>query len=138
MHGGDWNGCSPRPDMPTATMTMTGSDKGTSRKSRRLTQRHWLDVRLKVTLVRAGDGTLLNGRSNDISENGLGAAIPADLEMGEVIHLEFFIPLHKHVMKLRAAVKRRDGYHYGLEFLTLSAAQRAAIHKLCQSLPLSD
>jgi c-di-GMP-binding flagellar brake protein YcgR len=118
-------------------MTITGSEKP-PRPSRRLTQRHRLDIRLKVTILRESGVVLLNGRSNDISENGLGAAIPGELAMDEVIHLEFFIPLHKHVMKLRAAVKRRDGYHYGLEFLTLSAAQRAAIHKLCQSLPLCD
>ncbi len=97
--------------------------------------RYKLDQRVAVRVIREGSEKLLRGRSNDISEGGLGATLAGELEMGEIVALDFWLPLSRDPMRLRARVQYRLGFRYGFAFLTLSGEQRAAILKLARSLP---
>jgi len=53
------------------------------------------------------------------------------LQIGEVVSLEFPIPLPPHVMKLRAVVRYSEGLRCGFEFLVVSDEQKLMLHQVC-------
>jgi len=56
---------------------------------------------------------------------------------GEVVSMEFQLPLSSYPLKLRAIVRYRQGLHYGFEFLTLNQEQRNSIQRVCEMLAAS-
>ncbi|HYX71065.1 MAG TPA: PilZ domain-containing protein [Terriglobales bacterium] len=100
--------------------------------------RYRIDVRVLAKVRRDSAIVVLRGRSTDISESGMGATLSGDLELGEVAELEFALPLTREPLHLRVVVRRRNGLNYGVEFLTLSAQQRAAIQRLHSPLGAHD
>jgi len=117
-------------------MSSVASKKKTSRKMRRF-PRHQLDVRLLVHVFRAGVSSTFWGRSNMLGKEGIGATISGDLEISEVVGLEFSVPLSAQPVKLRAVVRYRNGFQYGFEFLAVDTQQRDAIQRACDILPLA-
>jgi c-di-GMP-binding flagellar brake protein YcgR len=122
---------------------MSESTRDSSPGPKRLESRHFpryrIDVRVVVKLRREPGGELLlRGRSTDISQSGMGVTLSGDLQPGEAVHMEFSLPFTREPLHLRAVVRRRNGLNYGVEFLTLSAAQRAAIERLCEPLSGHD
>jgi PilZ domain len=81
------------------------------------------------------DDTTYYGRIRDISEQGIGAIIPAALELGTQIALEFL--LGSQTFQLQATVRQRNGVRYGFEFSQLSQAEREAIEQLRAGTPES-
>jgi c-di-GMP-binding flagellar brake protein YcgR len=67
----------------------------------------------------------------EISLGGLSLATSKDLEIGEVVVLSPVVGT-----TVTAAIRRRSGALYGLEFLNLDDTIKAKIAKLCESLPL--
>jgi PilZ domain len=104
-----------------------------SQTSRRF-PRHPLDVRVSVHAFRSGESVSFWGRSNEIGEDGVGATLTGELEAGEVVSMELSLPMSPFPIKFRALVRYRDGLRHGFEFLTLSAAQRDEIRRVCESL----
>ncbi|HUK86958.1 MAG TPA: PilZ domain-containing protein [Terriglobales bacterium] len=100
--------------------------------------RYRVDVRVLVKARREQGVAELRGRSTDISEGGMGVTLGGELNAGEVVEMEFTLPLTRQPLHLRAAVRRRNGLNYGLEFLTLSPLQRDAIKRLCDPLIAID
>ena len=96
--------------------------------------RYVLDVRLVVQVFRSGAVSYLWGRSTEIGADGIGATLTGDLDPGEVVSMEFPLPLAAYPLKLRAAVRHRDGLHYGFEFLTLTEDQHKILERVCQML----
>lgn len=96
--------------------------------------RYPMDSRMNVQVFRSGQTSYLWGRSNELGLDGIGATLTGDLEPGEVVSMEFPIPLHPFPLKLRAVVRYRIGLHYGFEFLTPTADQRASLERACQML----
>ena len=107
--------------------------KQDSKTSRRFT-RHPLDVRVSVHAFRSGESVSLWGRSNEMGEDGLGATLTGELEAGEVVSMELSLPMAPFPIKFRALVRYRDGLRHGFEFLTLTAAQRDEIRRVCDAL----
>ncbi len=105
------------------------------RQSRRLTMvdpkrisgRFEFRIEFGGIVRRYGKEISFRGWSRDLSESGMGAYVPVELREGEVVDLD--LPLESGAPKLRVAakVRRAQGFEYGLEFVTLSATQRAAI-----------
>ena len=93
-----------------------------------------MDVRLDVQVFRAGSVNYLWGRSTELGLDGIGATLTGDLEPGEVVSMEFPLPLSPYPLKLRAIVRYRIGLHYGFEFLTPTPEQRASLDRVCQLL----
>jgi PilZ domain len=112
---------------------MNNQDSKTSRRF----LRHPLDVRVSVHAFRSGESVSFWGRSNEIGEDGLGATLTGELEAGEVVSMELPLPMAPFPMKFRALVRYRDGLRHGFEFLTLSAAQRDEIRRVCETLSSS-
>lgn len=89
------------------------------------------DVRIQVAVFRDGVTTTCWGRTNELSLDGIGATLSGALQVGEVVSLEFPIPLPPHVLKVRAIVRYSDGLRCGLQFLVVTAEQKLLLHEVC-------
>jgi len=58
--------------------------------------------------------------------------------MGEVASLSFSLPGAQQPWDVRAVLRYRRGYHYGLEFLSLSDRQGKTLQGYLQDLERSD
>ena len=111
---------------------------GSGFKGSRQFSRFKLDQRVAVRVVRDGSEQTLRGRSNDIGEGGLGATLAGELIPGDIVVLEFWLPLSRDPLRLQARVQYRLGFRYGLAFITLSGEQRSAIVRLAGSMPAAE
>jgi PilZ domain-containing protein len=114
-------------------MTSAAPKKRVVRNTRRF-PRYSLDIRISVQVFRAGEVSYFWGRTTEVGYDGIGGTLTGDLEPGEVVSMEFPLPLCPYPIKLRAIVRYRDGLHYGFEFLTVTSEQRLALHRACEML----
>jgi len=89
------------------------------------------DARIQVAVFREGLTITYWGRTSELSLDGVGATLSGELRVGEVVSLEFPIPLPPHVIKVRAVVRYSDGLRCGLEFLVVTAEQRLLLREVC-------
>jgi len=92
--------------------------------------RFLLDIRL---LIRGAE--ILHGRSKDLGEGGVGATIPGDIPIGEVVELEFQLPGSHEPLTFKAEVRYRQGFQYGFRFLHPTERQRELIRRATRNLP---
>ena len=93
--------------------------------------RYRFDARIQLSVFRDGRVATCWGRTNELSQDGIGATFSNELRSGEVVSLEFAIPLIPRVMKLRAVVCYSDGLRAGLEFLIVTEEQRLLLRQGC-------
>ena len=112
---------------------MSGRSQAATEARQRLRRfcRYGFDARIQVSVFREGLTTTCWGRSNELGEDGIGATLSGELQSGEVVSLEFPIPLQPHVIRLRAVVRYCDGLRCGFEFLVLSEEQKMTLHQVC-------
>lgn len=79
----------------------------------------------------------LHGRTKDIAEGGLGATIPGNLEIGDIVELELQLQETQEPLKLRAEVRYRRGFQYGFRFLNVTEQQRVLIRRSTHDLRLA-
>ena len=96
--------------------------------------RHQLDVRIQASVFREGTTTSLWGRTSELGQDGVGATLTGELMPGEVVSMEFPVPVAPFLIKLRAIVRYSDGLHCGFEFLKLSEDQRRTLSRVCEVL----
>jgi hypothetical protein len=89
------------------------------------------DVRIHVAVFREGVTTTCWGRTSELSMDGIGATLSSELRVGEVVSLEFPIPLPPHIIKVRAIVRYSDGLRCGLQFLVVTNEQKRLLHEVC-------
>lgn len=94
--------------------------------------RFLLDVRI---IVRGKE--TLHGRTKDIAEGGLGATIPGEIAIGEIVELELQVAEGVEAMKLQSEVRYRKGFQYGFKFLSATEQQRDLIRKTTLTLHLT-
>jgi hypothetical protein len=94
--------------------------------------RFLLDVRI---IVRGKE--TLHGRTKDIAEGGLGATLPGEIPIGEIVKLELSLAEGLESMKLQAEVRYRKGFQYGFKFLRVTEQQRELIRKTTLTLHLA-
>jgi PilZ domain len=87
----------------------------------RLCPRFKLDANLKI---HSETGELLSGYALDISESGISAMLPIEVAMGEVVELDFELPLG--LVSVRAVVRERNAFRYGFQFVQPN--YRAPVH----------
>jgi len=63
----------------------------------------------------------------NLCERGIAAMLAAELAPGEAVGIEVRLPLVMDPLRARAVVRHHDKLRYGLEFIGLTAEQRAAI-----------
>ena len=103
-------------------------------KRRRRFPRWRLDVRIQVSVFREGVTTSLWGRTNELGADGIGATLSGELTAGEVVGMEFPIPIAPHVMKVRAIVRYSQGLRCGFEFLVVTSEQKDTLRRTCEVL----
>jgi PilZ domain len=104
-------------------------EKGNERM-RRFT-RYRFDVRVQVSVFRDGVTMRFWGRSNELGLDGIGATLSGELQSGEVVSLEFPIPLPEEILKVRAVVRYSQGLRCGFEFLVVTEEQRLLLRQVC-------
>jgi hypothetical protein len=93
--------------------------------------RYRFDVRIQVAVFREGLTTSYWGRTNELGQDGVGATLSGELRAGEVVSIEFPIPVAPHVLKVRGVVRYSEGLRCGFEFLVVSEEQKLILRQLC-------
>ena len=104
---------------------------GTDQRRKRRYARHRFDVRVQLTVFREGHVLSFWGRTNELGQDGVGATLSGELLAGEVVSLDFPIPLPPHLMKVRAVVRYSDGLRCGFEFLVVPDEQKELLRQVC-------
>jgi len=71
------------------------------------------------------------GRSTELGEDGIGATLTGEVEVGEVVSMELTLPVASAPLRVRALARYRDGLRHGFEFLALNEAQRELLRRVC-------
>jgi TonB family protein len=95
--------------------------------SRRRGMRCGMQSPLDVTVLRSGIPDTLPGRAVNLGEGGVAAVLAGELLPGEAVGVEIQLPLAAEPLRTRALVRHHDKLRSGMEFIGLSATQRAAI-----------
>lgn len=90
-----------------------------------------MDVRIQLSVFRDGATTAIWGRTSEIGQDGVGATLTEELHVGEVVSMEFPIPVAPYQVKLRAIVRYANGLRCGFEFLVLSEDLRDTLRRAC-------
>lgn len=95
----------------------------------RILPRHEFEARMRIEVVRDQKARVTAGWARDLSENGVGAFVGADLIIGETAKLT--IPLRTgEPLVIPAKVTRKVGTEYGFQFTALSPKQRHQIRNV--------
>jgi hypothetical protein len=104
------------------------------------TPRRWqrckLDVPLRIILKREGGAmgsktTIVNGRGNELNEGGMAVFAGVEARLGDELWVEFTPPYGAGMpIRVRAAVRNRAGYRYGIEFLCADPAELEQVERL--------
>ena len=112
-------------------MSDNAQAKAEAHRQLRRFSRYRFDVRIQVSVFREGLTTTCWGRTSELGEDGIGATLSGELQAGEVVSLEFPVPLPPHVMKVRAVVRYSEGLRCGFEFLVVTDEQRLMLRQVC-------
>ena len=107
-----------------AARAQTGGWKG---QSRRRMPRFVIQTPVDLTVLRSGVPDTLPGRSVNVCERGLAAIVAGELVTGESVGVELELPPLPEPLRTWALVRYQDRLRCGLEFVALSAEQRASI-----------
>lgn len=89
--------------------------------------RFMMQAPVDLTVLRSGVPDTLPGRSLNVCERGIAAIVAGELVAGESVGVELQLPPLAEPLRTRALVRYQDRLRCGLEFVALSAEQRASI-----------
>lgn len=83
-------------------------------------KRYCVDMPVQVRVTTQGPTRIISseGQGSDISGGGLAVSVEVDLPVGSQIAVEFTPPSTDEPVVFRCFVRNREGYRYGLEFIT--------------------
>jgi TonB family protein len=93
---------------------------------------------LDVTVLRSGIPDTVPGRSVNVCERGIAAMLAGELVPGEAVAIEVKLSHAADPLRTRAMVRYQDKLRCGLEFVGLSAEQRAAIREWAKEAKAPD
>lgn len=82
-----------------------------------------------MTVLRSGIPDTVPGRSLNLGERGMAVMLAGELAPGEIVSVQVPLPLVAGLLRTRAIVRYQDKLRCGLEFVALSAEQRATIRE---------
>ncbi len=82
--------------------------------------RYKLNIPVRLIAEKGDKVVIVPGRGNELNEGGLAVFVGMELATDERISVEFTPPYSGIPIRARCAVRDRNGYTYGLEFLTES------------------
>ena len=86
-------------------------------KKKRRFPRFDIAVPVCVNALRSGVPDTIPGRCKNMGQGGLAAVLTEELSPGDVVVVEFSLPLVSAAIKLRAQVRSQERLHHGFEFL---------------------
>lgn len=89
--------------------------------------RFLMQAQVDLTVLRSGVPDTVPGRSVNVCERGVAAIVAGELVTGESVGVELHLPPLVEPLRTRALVRYQDRLRCGLEFVALSAEQRASI-----------
>ncbi|MGH9512945.1 MAG: PilZ domain-containing protein [Terriglobales bacterium] len=101
------------------------------------TRRWWrykVNVPIRVIVRSVMKTSIVSGRAFSLSDGGLGMFVGAELNPGDQMAVEFTPPYSSPPIRVEGKICNRNGYNYGVEFLTESNNQKHGIAILCQHL----
>lgn len=101
--------------------------RGWEGPSRRRVPRYQMQAPLDVTVLRSGIPDTVPGRSLNVCERGIAAVLAGELLPGETVGVAVQFPLFSEPLQTRATVRYWDKLRCGMEFVALTAEQRASI-----------
>ncbi len=104
-----------------------------SRPTRRF-PRFPVEVPVRISARRQHGSASLRGRTCDLGEGGLGAAVDGELAPGEFVRLRVTFPDCSLTLQPSATVRYRKGSVHGFEFVNLSPLQQAEVRSCCRRL----
>jgi len=95
--------------------------------NRRRAPRYPLAIPVDITVLRSGIPERIPGRSCDLSVGGLGVILPAELQPGDAVAVEFRLPEVKAALHAAAVARHQTQLRCGAEFRELSLEQQGMI-----------
>ncbi len=80
--------------------------------------RYKLEVPLRIIAAKGGKTSIAQGRGNELNEGGMAVFAGLELSLDQEVAVEFTPPYSGQPIRVRALVRNRKGYCYGVEFLT--------------------
>lgn len=110
--------------------------KEQKRQSQRGTERHRVTIPVQVTVFEGERYIDFSGEASDFSTTGLCLVLTRRLEKDTALSMHFQLPYNSQVMELRGMVRRRSGFHHGIEFISVSAYQQELLKRTSKILDL--
>lgn len=82
-------------------------------------------------------GKVTWGRGHDIGTGGMAIYVPLDLAVGTPVNISFQLPYSRIMFGVPAIVRNCNGYRYGVEFVSLTAAEAAEVNRITSILKLT-
>jgi hypothetical protein len=79
--------------------------------------RYKLDVPIRLIAPKGDKISIVQGRGHELNEGGMAVFGGMELSLDEEIAVEFTPPYTGQPIRVRARVRNRNGYKYGVEFL---------------------
>src|SRR5690242_8428354 len=115
-----------------ATATPAQSSPGFARKRR--WERSGIDVPIRLIFWNSlHTAKIVEARGRDMSEGGMAVFAGVELRIGDIIELEFTPAYSGQPLRVKAEVRNRRGYSYGIEYLndtTTEQTQAARLREL--------
>jgi TonB family protein len=99
-----------------ASATRQGFSPGEGRRS---LPRYHVAAPIDIVVLRSGVPDTIPGRSIDLGEGGLGAIAASELQPGQSVAVEIFLPNATQPIRARAQVRYQQKLHCGLKFFAL-------------------
>jgi PilZ domain len=105
-------------------------------ENKRRSIRYKLDVPLRVILHKSDATLIRDGRGRELSDRGMCILVGVELRVGRAVDIEFTLPFSGEPIRVSSAVRNREGYRYGCEFIPEGQAERRDVARLRQALQI--
>jgi PilZ domain len=116
--------------------THVGQDERADYSSVRRWPRFKVSLSMRLILQGPGGAEYMYAHGRDISEGGMAVYVPTELNIGDSVALELILPYSQEKLLLKAFVRNREGFRYGIEFIDLGQRERDIIANGCRALML--
>ncbi|HZQ67302.1 MAG TPA: PilZ domain-containing protein [Terriglobales bacterium] len=105
-------------------------------KAQRRWKRFEVEIPIRLEALINGARCSFHSTGSDISQGGLSAFMPRDVELGVTVTLVLCLPYARENLTLRGIIRNRSGFHYGIEFVDCSAFHTQIISQNCRALEI--
>jgi c-di-GMP-binding flagellar brake protein YcgR len=97
-----------------------------------------LKLHIRVHRTINGKAESFDGQAQDVSEGGLGAYVPADLQLHEAVRIEGVLPFGRKPIIFDAEVRDCRGFRFGFEFVKMAEADRETLRQALSAFAVSQ